>query len=260
CDWRDVQKQPGRLDLHPVWKLTFDAARRHGKRVAFRVMLSNTVGQPGYLAMPDFVSARVPIVGIGKLGGEYDNVTYREPRYDHPAFQKAFRELVELLAAEFDSNPLVEFIDLIQYGFWGESHTSSLKSPFPDYATAERTMLAMTRLQLEAFHTAQIAVNTQPDISGAGNREVIDLCVRQGCWLRSDSILVEEPEQIDALANRPPWLASILEDGTFRRYDTRDAKYLPKDEAGVNLLENSMLHVLDLGANYWSLWTETDDL
>jgi len=50
CDWRDVQKSPGRLDLSPVWKLTLDAAKRHGRRVAFRVMLSNTVGQPKYLA------------------------------------------------------------------------------------------------------------------------------------------------------------------------------------------------------------------
>lgn len=260
CDWRDVQKRPGRLDLHPVWKLTLDAARRHGKRVAFRVMLSNTVGQPGYLAMPDFVSARVPIVPIGKLGGEYGNESFREPRYDHPAFQQAFHELTGLLAAEFDTNPLIEFIDLMQYGFWGEGHTSSLASPFPDYATAERTMLAMTHRQLEAFRTAHLAVNTQPDISSVGNREVIDLCVRQGCWLRSDSIFLDEPEQIEALSNRPPWLAVVMEDGSQRQYDTRAPGYLPKDEAGVNVLEKSMLHSLDLGANYWALWTETDNL
>jgi hypothetical protein len=29
CDWRDVQSQPGRLDLHPIWKLTCDAAKAH---------------------------------------------------------------------------------------------------------------------------------------------------------------------------------------------------------------------------------------
>ena len=46
CDWRDVQTKPGKLDLSPVWKLTLDAAKAHGKRVAFRVMLSNTAFQP----------------------------------------------------------------------------------------------------------------------------------------------------------------------------------------------------------------------
>ncbi len=259
CDWRDVQKRPGRLDLAPVWGHVLDAARRTGKRVAFRVMVSNTVGQPRYLAIPDFVRDRVPVVNIGRLPsyGEFD---FYEPRYDHPEFRKAFHELVQLLAAEFDGNHAVEWIDLMQYGLWGEGHTGGLRSPFPDYATAERTMVDLTRLQIESFRTAQLAVNTQPDISNVGNREVIDIAVRSGCWLRSDSILVEEPEQIEALANRPPWLASILEDGYFRRYDAGEPGYLPKDAAGVNMLENSILHVLDVGGNYWSLWTEADNV
>lgn len=259
CDWRDVQKRPGRLDLHPVWQLTFDAARRHNKRVAFRVMASNTVGQPKYLALPDFVQAKVPIIDIGSLPGEGPG-RFREPRYDHPEFLKAFRELVELLASEYDRNSLVEWIDLMQYGFWGESHTGGLPSPFPDYATAERTMMTMARLQIDAFHQAHLAVNTQPDISNVGNREVVDACVRSGAWLRSDSIMVEEPEQIESLANRPPWLATILEDGYFRRYDTSAPGYLSKDPAGINMLEAYMLHVLDIGSNYWSLWTETANL
>ena len=71
----------------------------------------------------------------------------------------------ELRAAEFDSNPLVEYMDLMQYGFWGEGHTSPLPNPFPDYVTAERTFVAMTRLQLDTWRRTPLAVNTQPDIS-----------------------------------------------------------------------------------------------
>jgi hypothetical protein len=166
---------------------------------------------------------------------------------------------VELLAAEFDGNPLVEFVDLMQYGFWGEGHTANLPNPFPDYLSAEKTFVAMTRLQIESFKRAALAVNTQPDISKVGNREVVDMSVRAGCWLRSDSILVEEPVQIEQLSNRPPWLAVVMEDG-YNREHTLDAKSLQTDEAGVNLRERSILHVLDLGANYWSLWTEADNL
>ena len=47
CDWRDVQTAPGKLNLHPVFKLTLDAAKRHNLRVAFRIQMSNTEGQPG---------------------------------------------------------------------------------------------------------------------------------------------------------------------------------------------------------------------
>ena len=258
CEWRDVQKQAGKLDLSPVWKLTFDAAKTYGKRVGFRVMLSNTVFQPKQLALPDFLQSKIPVVSIGRSQEKGSHFEYREPRYDHPEFRKAFRELNELLAAEFDGHPQAEWMDLMMYGFWGEAHTSDLKSPFPDYATAERTMVDITRLQLEAWKKTPLAVNTEPDISEVGNREVQDLCVREGCWLRSDSILeIEEPLQIENLANRPPWLAAIMEDGDLRQYDVRR---IPVDAAGINKREQAMLHVLDLGANYWSLWTEGENL
>ena len=257
CDWRDVQSAPGKLNLHPVFKLTFDAARRHHLRVAFRIQMSNTEGQPARLALPDYLQKQIPLVKIGKTYGA--KADFVEPRYDHPKFQAAFKELNELLVAEFDNEPLIEFVDLMMYGFWGEGHTSNLPSPFPDYLTASKTFLEMTKLQLDSWKNVPLAVNTQPDISNVGNREVQDLCVRSGCWLRSDSIVIEEPIQIEELANRPPWLAMIMEDGYYRQYKV-DPTYLPVDEAGVNVLEKWMLHTIDLGANYWSLWTESDNL
>jgi hypothetical protein len=256
CDWRDVQKSPGRLDLHPIWKLTFDAARRYGLRVAFRVQLSSPNIQPGAVSVPDFVRERVPFVKIGRRPPTA-NFDFVEPRYDAPEFQVAFRELNELLAAEFDGNPLMEFVDLMMYGFWGEGHTNDLPSPFPDYRTAEKTFVEMTRLQIEAWKRTALAVNTQPDISKTGNREVQDIAVRAGCWLRSDSVILDEPIQIEELANRPPWLAVVMEDGRYRQYDV---DRLPVENGGVNPLESTILHVLDVGANYWSLWTEGTNL
>ena len=256
CDWRNVQSRPGRLDLDPVWQLTLDAARRKGLRVAFRVQLSNQSFQPGQVALPEFLRDRIPLVKIGRIPGS-DDAEYREPRYDHPEFQKAFAELNDLLAAEFEGNPLLEWVDLMQYGFWGEGHTSDFPNPFPDYVTAERTFVSMTTRQLESWKRTPIAVNTQPDISNVGNRTVIDMAVRAGAWLRSDSIIVEEPIQIEALAHRPPWLAAILEDGYSRHYELQTLKL---DPSGINELENYMLHALDLKANYWALWTEADNL
>ena len=256
CDWRNVQSQPGRLNLSPVFALTLEAARRKGLRMAFRVQLSNYSFQPEELAIPAFLRDRIPLVNIGRIPGKGD-AQFREPRYDHPEFQKAFAELNELLAAEFDGNPLLEWMDLMMYGFWGEGHTSDYPNPFPDYSTGERTMINMTQRQLDAWKKTPLAVNTQPDISNTGNRRVLDMATRAGAWLRSDSIIVEEPIQIEHLANRPPWSAAIIEDGYFRQYDISKIK---SDAAGVNELENYMLHTQDLRANYWGLWTESDNL
>jgi hypothetical protein len=56
-NWRDVQKQPGRLDFPEWWKITFDLARRYDKRIGFRVMLENPDSpDPG---MPDFLLNKV---------------------------------------------------------------------------------------------------------------------------------------------------------------------------------------------------------
>ena len=60
---------PGGSTSHPVWAATFDAARRHGLRVGFRVQLSNPEIQPARLALPDFLQARVPLVTLGAAAG-----------------------------------------------------------------------------------------------------------------------------------------------------------------------------------------------
>ncbi len=257
CDWRDVQSRPGRLDLAPVWAVTRDAARRHGLRVAFRVQLSNPEIQPTRLALPDFLQPAVPLVTIRSGSGRGPERV--EPRYDHPEFQRAFRELNELLAAELGADPLVEYADLMMYGFWGEGHTGDYPSPIPDPVAAERVFLDMTERQLAAWRRVPLVVNTQPDISRTGNRAVLERAVRGGAWLRSDSVILDEPEQIEELAHRPPWLAVVMEDGYHRHYRIDRAGYRI-DGAGVDVIEHTMLHVLDLGANYWSLWTEAENL
>ena len=50
-----------------------DAARRHNLRVAFRIQMSNTEGQPGRLALPEFLQKEVPLVKIGKTYGAKDD-------------------------------------------------------------------------------------------------------------------------------------------------------------------------------------------
>lgn len=292
CDWRDVQTGPGKLTLSPVWDITFDAAKRHNLGVGFRIQLSSPNVQPQKLSMPGFLHDRVPIVNIGHKSTEHrPGFDFYEPRYDSPEFQKAFAELNDLLAAKFGDNPLLEYMDLMMYGFWGEGHTNDIPSPFPDYLTAEKTFVRMTQLQIETWKNTPLAVNTEPDISNVGNRQVQDLAVRSGCWLRSDSLIMDEPIQIEALAHRPPWLATILEDGANRHYVLPE--YADEEQACLSKLPASMLafvgqdkevtptddyphriggpinrpyresagfHALDIGTSYFGLWTEADSI
>jgi hypothetical protein len=205
-------------------------------------------------ALPDFVLEKVPMV---KLIGQWrtnpnstrGQKTYEEPRYDHPYFQEAYKELNQLLAGELNGNPLVEYMDTFMYGFWGEGHTwPFMNNPFPDYQTAERTWMNMMEFQLECWTKTPLVTNTQPDFSRVGNSEMVDRTVRTHNWLRTDTIFIENM-QIEAISNRPPWVAGVLEvamsDGSPGSLRISD---------GIPATDNMIAHVMDVGANYWSLW------
>jgi hypothetical protein len=242
-NWKDVQRRPGKLEPCDHWKLTFDLARHYRKRVGFRVMLSNP-DIPG-LALPDFVRDQVPMVKLGDWQGR----TRYEPRYDHPAFQSSYRELVDLLATAYDGHPDVEYMDTFMYGFWGEGHTWPLTSnPFPDIVTAERTFVDMFNYQLERWKKTPLVTNTQPDFSKVGNSELLDRTVRSCNWLRTDTIFIEN-EQIEELSNRPPWTGVSVEVGM----SDGSPSTLHVDE-GTTYTDNVIHHVRDVGACYFSLW------
>ncbi len=257
--WREVQTRPGRLDMADYLKLVLELAKKNNKRVGLRIQMS----APDYThapALPDFVLEKVPKVDL--VLTDSDKESQREaqrylknpharyqPRFDDPFFQQAFKELVGLLAAEFNGNPSIEFIDTFMYGFWGEGHTWPFaNNPFPDYPTAERTWINMLEVQLEHFTKTPLLTNTQPDFSRVGNSEMLDRTVRSYNWIRSDTIFIEN-EQIEALSNRPPWIGAVLEQPLPGKPFDENAEV-----EGISPVDNMIVHVIDVGANYWSLW------
>jgi TAT (twin-arginine translocation) pathway signal sequence len=242
-NWKDVQQKPGRLDLCEHWKTTFALARQYQKRIGLRVMMSNPDIESSPL--PAFLADRVPMVKLG----EWKKRQRYEPRYDDAVFQSAFRELTDLLAAEYDGHPDVEYVDTAMYGFWGEGHTWPLETnPFPDYATAESTWIRMWEYQANRWRKTPLTTNTQPDFSKVGNAELVDRTIRSANWLRTDTIFIEN-EQIEALSNRPPWVGVTVEVGM----SDGSPKSLHLDES-VTYTDNAVSHVQDVGACYFSLW------
>ena len=242
-NWKDVQQRPGRLEPNEIWKTSFALAKQYGKRIGFRVMISNPDIE-GY-ALPDFLREKVPMVKLG----QWQKREREEPRCDDPYFQKAFEEFIGLLAAEYDGHPDVEYVDTCMYGFWGEGHTWPLeKNPYPDYSTAENAFVRMFQIQTEHWKKTPLVTNTQPDFSKVGNSELVDRSIRHGEWLRTDTIFIEN-EQIEALSNRPAWTAAAIEVGV----SDGSPESLRIDE-GVTYSDNVVSHVRDVGASYFSLW------
>ncbi|MCJ7467300.1 MAG: hypothetical protein MUO53_11485 [Maribacter sp.] len=248
ADWRDIQKEPGRLDFPEYWNITFEMAKKYNKRVAFRIQMMSPVIE-GH-SLPGFLVDKVPFVKLGttkEIG--IPNKVHYAPRYDHPEFMKAFKEMDSLLAEKYNGHELVEYVDTFMYGFWGEGHTWPFEgNPLGDYLLAENTFLDIFEHQATHWNKTPLATNTQPDYNNVGNSEVLDRTVRSYNWLRTDTIFIEN-SQIDALSNRPAWIGATIEQG-LTLGDEKSLKIID----GISRNKNIISHVKDVGANYFSLW------
>jgi hypothetical protein len=106
----------------------------------------------------------------------------------------------------------------------------------------------MLDIQTNHWKKTPLVTNTQPDFSRVGNSELVDRTIRQGDWLRTDTIFIEN-EQIESLSNRPPWTGASIEVGI----SNGSPQSLHMDE-GVTYSDNVISHVKDVGACYFSLW------
>lgn len=255
--WRQMQSRPGKLNPFDPWKIALEMAEKYNKPLAFRIFLANPDIEEE--SLPDFVLEKVPMHRLGQGWVDEGGVNSQEirarkthflPHYHHPRFREALAEFDALLAAQFNGDPRIEFMDTYLYGFWGEGHSWPFESnPFPDPVTAQETWSEFFEMQCRHWDKTPLATNTQPDIQKVGNAEILERTIHSGNWIRSDTIFIE-PQQIEALSNRPAWIAVISEvgmsDGT--------SENLRLDENGLPLTENIIAHVRDIGANYWSLW------
>ena len=201
--------------------------------------------------MPDFLADKIPFVKLGTTDqiGLPGKVHFM-PRYDHPEFLKAFKEMDDLLADKYNGHPLIEFVDTCMYGFWGEGHTWPFHGHcFPDNVTAEKTFVEMFEHQRQNWTETPLMTNTQPDYSQIGNSEILDRTVRSHNWIRTDTIFIEN-RQIEALTNRPPWIAAFIEKSMADVDNPRRLRL----KNSVPITERVISHVIDAGANYHSLW------
>ena len=109
-----------------------------------------------------------------------------EPDYDDPVFLEKLDHFLGALAARYDGNPEVAFIDVGSFGVWGEGHTFwSTKKPY-----SAETIRKHIDLHTKHFKKTLLAANDDFASHGRG-QQVIEYAAQQGLTLRDDSILVQ---------------------------------------------------------------------
>jgi len=188
--WAFLEPEEGRFN----WAVFDTPAQRwiaKGKRVALRVTCSE--GRPLY-ATPEWVKnagAKGTFYDYGK--GPTPQGRSWDPDFGDTVFLQKLNQFLSVMAARYDGNPNVSFVDVGSYGLWGEGHTL-MSSQVP----AERSLkIIEEHMDLYAKHFKRTLVCVNDDLAGPEKPGYhfpeTDYAISKGLTLRDDSILVQRP-------------------------------------------------------------------
>ena len=188
--WAYVEPEEGVFN----WAILDTPAQRwiaRGGKVAFRITCSENWLR---FATPEWVKnagAKGVFWDYGK--GVSANGAFWDPDFVDPVFLAKLERLLQAIAARYDGNPDVAFIDIGTYGLWGEGHTGASSRVPQEKMNGE--VKRHIDLHVKCFPRTLLCISD--DVSGPGNRSgdypLLDYARSKGVTLRDDSILVQPP-------------------------------------------------------------------
>jgi hypothetical protein len=191
--WSMLEPEEGKFN----WALLDTPAQRwiaKGKKIAIRVTCSESMIR---YATPEWVEkagAKGYSYFIGGPGRKTNGDLW-DPDFGDPVFLLKLGNFLKALAARYDGNPNVAFIDVGSFGLWGEGHTHA-SSQVPK-AEASAIIRKHIDLHVKLFPRTQLAISDDiagHDSPGAHFPET-DYALERNIALRDDSILIWPPPQ-----------------------------------------------------------------
>ncbi|MCX6362205.1 MAG: DUF4832 domain-containing protein [Armatimonadetes bacterium] len=188
--WSYIQPEEDRFN----WAILDTPAQRwiaKGKRVAFRITCSeNWMPNP----VPEWVykaGAKSIRYEFGK--GPQPNGAWTDPDFGDPVFLQKLEAFLAAMAARYDGNPNVAFMDVGTYGLWGEGHTF-MSSMVPE---AKAAVDVRKHIDLHVKHFPRTLLCISDDVAGHNrpgfHLPETDYALSKGVSLRDDSICVGGP-------------------------------------------------------------------
>ena len=176
------------------WALLDTPAQRwiaKGKRIALRITCSEDWMR---YATPEWVGragAKGYFYETGK--GRTESGSAWDPDFGDPVFLTKLEKLLATMAARYEGNPNVAFIDIGSYGLWGEGHTH-MSSQLPE---AEALAIIQKHIDLHVKYFKRTLLCINDDMAGndkpGRHFPETDYALSKGVTLRDDSILVQPP-------------------------------------------------------------------
>jgi hypothetical protein len=184
-DWSDLEPEEGKFNW-PIVDTPMQKWVQAGKKVAFRFCASEASLREPY-ATPRWVEkAGAKGYHLNKRREISADGPIWEPDFDDGIFLNKLDHFLGEVAARYDGNPHVAFMDVGTFGVWGEGHTVwSTRIPY-SFATIRRHI----DLYKKNFKHTLLVANDDFMIQGRGI-ETLGYARDQGLGLRDDSVLVQ---------------------------------------------------------------------
>jgi hypothetical protein len=186
--WAYLEPREGEFN----WALLDTPAQRwiaKGKRIAFRITCSENWLNFATPAWVKDAGAKGVFYNWGK--GPDPAGKLWDPDFDDPVFLKKLDALLSAMAARYDANPSVAFIDVGSYGMWGEGHTGG-SSKIPQEIADP---IVRHHIDLYRRHFPHTLLCISDDVAGpsapGAHFPLTDYALSRNVSLRDDSILVQ---------------------------------------------------------------------
>ena len=182
--WNKLNPAKGVYDWTELDAL-LDVLAKHNMGYALRVfpytpspIQSNDTPEEKYDWTPKFVYEMGAKKGMATLKGEgYRAVV---PVWDDPIYLQAAKDFATALAAKYDGDPRIEYIDIRSFGEWGEWHTSNLDGSEMPSVEIQKDMLK---------HYASVFKKTLLVLPSDGYGDVYTYALSLGITKRDDCLI-----------------------------------------------------------------------
>ena len=216
--WHDVETEPGVYNWQTQRvKRLFEVARKHNRRVALRLVTSwQNYDNP----LPDYLTKQgVKLFPHGRRPKSFR--VFMEPEWWNPKYIRAYKNLVHAFGREFDGHPMIDWIDMRYYGFWGEGHRYHQTVPWPKDVDKRELLKQFIDVHFEAFKKTPMVIQTASDYrTKYPEGTAIDYGLSKGAWMRRDGFGPFINAQEDKLM-KSHWKTSLMiaeNGGSLRDY------------------------------------------
>ncbi|MDI4647500.1 S-layer homology domain-containing protein [Cohnella hashimotonis] len=144
--WRELEPVKGEFDWAGIEeKYQFAYWASLGKKINLRIVMDTPTSDPAHKDIPDWlydelVEAAGSADGVGKWYDSSEIGAGFAPNYNLPVLLEEHERMIAALAARYDEDPRIAYVQIGSLGHWGEFHNypEPLSGKFPNVAVSDR--------------------------------------------------------------------------------------------------------------------------